>query len=154
MSHVERYHAPLRGAYLKLRDEFGKDVHRNEVLQLAVKAVNNTVGPEGLCPTLLVFGSIPRLARMFPSATQLERMRSAEEARKEVQRIHADRKVEFSLKYKGPYGRERNDLYEIRQGAEVLVYREKAKEWTGTHTFISIEGETVVVQLKHSRKIF
>ena len=81
MSHVERYHAPLRGAYLKLRDEFGKDVHRNEVRQPAVKAVNDTVGPEGLCPTLLFldrFLDRPERFRLQRSLNECEPQRKLE----------------------------------------------------------------------------
>ena len=61
---VERYHAPLKKAYLKLRQTLQKgDTSDAECLQMAVYAANATIGPEGLCPMLLVFGAMPRRAR-------------------------------------------------------------------------------------------
>jgi hypothetical protein len=59
MSHVERYHGPLRFALTKIRDSL-LDENEQECLQLAVKAVNDTMGPETLIPKLLVFGALPR----------------------------------------------------------------------------------------------
>lgn len=55
MSHVERYHGP-RLAYEKLM----KDLPRSQppdVLQMAVHCVNNTMGPEGLCPFLRIWSN-------------------------------------------------------------------------------------------------
>ena len=58
---VERYHAPLRRAYEIIRDEVRDRVNSDSILQMAVKAVNDTAGPNGLIPTLLVFGAYPRM---------------------------------------------------------------------------------------------
>ena len=33
---------------------------------MAVKAINDTAGPDGLVPTLLVFGAYPRLTNSDP----------------------------------------------------------------------------------------
>ena len=35
-------------------------------LQMAVKAVNNTTGLNGLVPTLLVYGAYPRISNLDP----------------------------------------------------------------------------------------
>jgi hypothetical protein len=56
---VERYHAPLQRAYEIIRDEMGKQIDKEMILQMAIKAVNNTAGPDGIVPTLLVFGAYP-----------------------------------------------------------------------------------------------
>jgi hypothetical protein len=37
-----------------------------DAVLLAIKVVIDTINPEGLCPTLLVYGSIPRPARDIP----------------------------------------------------------------------------------------
>lgn len=58
----ERYHAPLRRIYLKIRHDT-PSVDAEVALKLAIKAMNNTMGPEGLVPSLLLFGIVPR----FPS---------------------------------------------------------------------------------------
>ena len=55
---VERYHAPLRRAYKIISSEL-EDASKELTLQMAVKAVNDSAGPDGLVPTLLVFGAYP-----------------------------------------------------------------------------------------------
>ncbi|KAI1003434.1 hypothetical protein K3495_g4772 [Podosphaera aphanis] len=68
---VKRYHAPLNRAYTIIRAELkGKEIDKHMMLQIAVKAANDTAGPNGLVSTLLVFGSYPRLADLDqPSPT-------------------------------------------------------------------------------------
>jgi hypothetical protein len=53
---VERYHTPLRQAFEIITKELPR-VSKQFVLQIAIKAVNDTAGPDGLVPTLLVFGT-------------------------------------------------------------------------------------------------
>jgi hypothetical protein len=64
---VERYHALLRRAYEILKAEL-KDEHINKemILQMAVKAVNDSARPDRIVPTLLVFGSYLRMTEMDP----------------------------------------------------------------------------------------
>ena len=45
---------------MKLRDEHPL-VDRNLILALAVKAINDTLGSEGVVPSALVFGEFPSL---------------------------------------------------------------------------------------------
>jgi hypothetical protein len=151
MSHVERYHAPLRAAYQKIRSDFGFEPE--EALELAVKCVNDTVGPDGLTPTLLVFGSIPRPARKVPADTQIQRVRAMDAARKAVTAEHARQKISFALRYIGPYGNERDDLKALERGDPVIVWRPKRKMWM-PYTFIDLDGETVTVQNSSGRSIF
>jgi hypothetical protein len=57
---VERYHAPLRCAYEILEDELNDEqLNKDIILQMAVKVVNNSAGPNRLVPTLLVFRAYP-----------------------------------------------------------------------------------------------
>ncbi|KAF7579221.1 hypothetical protein PtrM4_034610 [Pyrenophora tritici-repentis] len=67
---TERYHAPLRRAWDILHDELQDDMSDEAILQMAVKAVNDTAGPDGLVPTLLVFGAYPRMTTESPPALQ------------------------------------------------------------------------------------
>ena len=53
---VERYHAPLRRAYDILREELQEEkVDKEVILQMAIKVINDTTGPDELIPMLLVF---------------------------------------------------------------------------------------------------
>lgn len=60
MTYMERYHEPLRRAYNIIKTDLPKLSH-HEVLQYAVKSISDRVGPNGLVPTLLVYGALPRL---------------------------------------------------------------------------------------------
>ena len=153
MSHVERYHGPIRTAYERLEMELPSE-SKDYLLQMAVYGVNSTMGPEGLCPTLCVFGAIPRPARALPAPDQVARAEAIDQTMKDVEKEHARRRLQFGLRYKGPYGKEREDLDQLTFGAQVRVYRDQDKKWEGPFKFISKEGETVVVQLPHGRRIF
>jgi hypothetical protein len=75
---VKRYHAPLRRAYEILKAEL-KDEHINKemILQMAVKAVNDSARPNEIVLTLLVFGSYPRITEIdLPSPTIAKRAKA------------------------------------------------------------------------------
>lgn len=121
---------------------------------MAVYAVNNTVGPEGLCPTLCIFGILPRPARKSFAPNQVARAKAIDDAMIEVDRYQCKRKLEFSKSYKGPMPGEREDLNKLKFGDEVLVYRQKSKTREGPFRFINKGGETVCVEFPHGRRIF
>ena len=54
----ERYHQALRDTYGKLKFDH-PSLQRQVLLALAVKAINDTLGPEGVIPSALVFGEFP-----------------------------------------------------------------------------------------------
>ena len=62
---VEQRYAPLRRAYDILQQEL-KDEHvdKHAILQMAVKAVNDTTSPNGLVLTLLIFKIYLRITRL------------------------------------------------------------------------------------------
>ena len=88
---VERYHAPLRRAYEIISSEL-EDASEELILQMAVKAVNDSAGPDGLVPTLLVFGAYPRMTDDSPpSPSVVQRAEAIRKATKEVRRLYATR---------------------------------------------------------------
>jgi hypothetical protein len=96
---VEQYHAPLRRAYEIIQDELkDKNTNKEMILQMAVKAVNNTAGPNGIVPILLVFGAYPQLTDMDPLSLSItKRAEAVRIAMKEVRRLHAERQVKDML---------------------------------------------------------
>ena len=96
---VERYHAPLRRAYQILCDELQEEKTSKEaILQMAVKAVNDSAGPNGIIPTLLVFGAYPRMTEDdSPSPSVAKRAKAIHQAMKEVRHLHAERQVNEAL---------------------------------------------------------
>ena len=59
---VKRYYSPLRRIYHIITVEL-PNISKDIALQMAFKAINNSVGLNGLIPTLLVFGAYPRIVK-------------------------------------------------------------------------------------------
>ncbi|KAI1001783.1 hypothetical protein K3495_g6420 [Podosphaera aphanis] len=59
---VEHAHKDLRRAYSIFKQQFsGQHIDRHTLLKMAVKALNDTAGPDGLVPTLCASGAYPRI---------------------------------------------------------------------------------------------
>lgn len=65
MSIIGRYHKLLRRVYSIIKEET-KNTDKNLNLQIAIKAINHTAGPNMIIPTLPVFGAYPRMSRLVP----------------------------------------------------------------------------------------
>ena len=152
---VERYHPILKRAYAVIvadipeidKNNYGKEL----ALQMAVKAVNDTAGPDGLVPTLLVFGAYPKMSQLDPPApTIAQRATAVKKAMEEVTKIRATRAVQDALNQRN--GPDTSGIHELPIGSEVLVWREgntgQSGKWTGPHTLLGLDGETCKVQLQ------
>lgn len=64
MSYIEHYHAPIRYAHGIVIFAATK-LDARAALQIAVKSVRDSIGPDSLVPTLFVNGALPRLG--FPN---------------------------------------------------------------------------------------
>ena len=67
---VERYYALLRRAYRILKAKLNRTSNKI-ILQIAVKAVNNSAGLDRLVLTLLVFSAYPRLTDELPASASV-----------------------------------------------------------------------------------
>jgi hypothetical protein len=67
---VERYYAAVRRAYSIITTEL-PGITKEMALQMAFKAINDSVGPKGLVPTLLVYGAYPRMTENDPPSPGL-----------------------------------------------------------------------------------
>jgi hypothetical protein len=96
---VERAHPVLRRAYQIITEELqGSGTTKELNLQITVKAVNNTAGPDSLVPTLLVFGAYPRISTLNPPASTITQQATAvRKAIAEVAKIRAKRQVNNAL---------------------------------------------------------
>lgn len=126
---VETYHAPLKAAFNKIRDDMQGEATDSECMKMSLFAVNATVGPEGLFPILLVFGVIPFPEGSIPSATQLQRASSLDAAMPEVEKEQARRLISFGLRHTGGPKRteESEELCRLPAGSPVMVYRTTKK---------------------------
>lgn len=119
----ERLHQTLRQAFRKLRLDHPK-IGIRLLLSVAVKALNDTIGPDGVVPSALLFGEYP-LIRTFdkprmPNPKLVQRALIAQQARKLMAQNMAKARVTRAIKH--------NTLpadYAIYQpGDRVLVWRE------------------------------
>ena len=86
-----RAHPILRRAFNIIAEELkGEEISKDSILQMAVKAVNDTAGPDGLVPTLLVFGAYPRITETDPPApSMIQRATAIKRAMTEITKIRA-----------------------------------------------------------------
>jgi hypothetical protein len=108
---IERYYGPLKRAFEVIFANLGNAITPDHVLQMAVKTVNDTTGPDGLIPTLLVFETYPRLLPSSPPSPSLTiRANAMRKAITEMRKHKAQRQIAnaFSLR-NGP------NVAEVRQ---------------------------------------
>ena len=80
----ERYHSYLRKLYNKI-EATNRCMVPDNILSIAVRAMNDTAGTDRLGPTLLIFGVFPRIS-IIPSELpgQVARLQAMRQARKEL----------------------------------------------------------------------
>jgi hypothetical protein len=152
MSIVERYHKPLWRAYQVIKDEI-EGIDKVTVLQMAVKAINDTAGYDGIVPTLLVFGAFPRMTHIDPSVPSIaQRATVIKKAMAEVTKLRTQRQVTDALRtWNGPLT---DDIYTISLGSDILVWRVYEKSWNGPYKLLAIKGETATIELSHGLTAF
>ena len=70
---VKRLYGLLRRAFEILKAEIGHYTDDKTILQMAVKALNDTAGPNGIVPTLLVFRAYPQILQNSPPLPDITR---------------------------------------------------------------------------------
>ncbi|KAE8549770.1 hypothetical protein EYB25_008294 [Talaromyces marneffei] len=146
---VERYHAVLRRSYEIMKEEL-PDISTEAALQIAVKAVNDTAGPDGLVPTLLVFGAYPRMTEYDPPApTITQRAAAVKKAMTEIRRIRAQRQITDAVNTRN--GPSSTAVHRLPLNSDVLVWREGntgyAGKWTGPYKLLVMSNETCIIEL-------
>lgn len=141
---VERYHVPLRRAFNILFAEL-TSTRPELILQMAVKAVNDTIGPDGLVPTLLVFGAYPHINQDSPpSPSMLKRADAIQKAMKELRQVQA--KIYVNDTFNARNGPGTANIISLPLQSEVRVWREK-HGWQGPYKIIAIGGHDITLDM-------
>jgi hypothetical protein len=153
---VERYHGPVRRAYMIISTEI-QGIDKDMALQMAFKAVNDTAGPDGLVPTLLVYGALPRMVEYdAPSPTVAQRSAALKKAMMEIQKLRAKRQVTEALKTRN--GPSTTEIHDLTINSDVLVWREgntgQPGTWEGPYKLVAINGEDCVLALPRGNTTF
>jgi hypothetical protein len=90
------------------------------MLQIAVKAINNTAGYNSIVPTLLVFGAFSRITHIHPSALLItQRATAIKKAIAEVTKLRTQRQVTDALRTRNrPLT---DNIYTIPLSLDILV---------------------------------
>ena len=142
---VEKYHEPIRRAYDIIQVKTRGIISKNAMLQMAFKAVNDTAGPNGLVPTLLVFGAYSRIVTdSLPSASQQQRANAMTKAMSKLRKLKAQRKVEDALNTRNGPDTIQTLPLALSLGSKVQIYREK-KGWTGPFKVLGIADADITI---------
>ena len=146
---IERYHGPLRRIYTIIIIEiFG--INADLVLQMSFKTFNDSVEPNGLVFTLLVFKAYSRMTDMNASSfTLTQRAIAMRKTMDEMRKIHANRQINDVLNIRN--GPNSTLIHGLPFNSLVLVYRESKTDRSGTwkkpHKLLDVQGETVILKL-------
>jgi hypothetical protein len=114
---------------------------------MAVKAVNDTTGSDGLVLILLVFGAYPRISHNSPpSPTIIKRAEAIRKAMAEVRKLTAFRQVSAALNARNGPDPAARDPIKLPLQSEVRVWR-KNKGWQGPYKVLAYEGHNVTLEL-------
>ena len=87
---------------------------------MAVKAVNNTTGPDRLVPTLLVYRAYPRISNLDPPAPSItERAATIQKAIAKIVKLRAKQAVSNALHYRN--GPNTTLVHDLPLNSKVLI---------------------------------
>jgi hypothetical protein len=146
----------VRRAYKIITAEI-KGINKDIALQMAFKAINNTAGPDGIVPTLLVYGALPRMSEYNPpSPSVTQRSNALRKAIEEIKSLQASHEVVRALNTRNRPST--TDIHELPLNSEVLVWREgntgQLGQWEGPYKLVSMEDESCVLALPHGNTSF
>ena len=124
---------------------------------MAFKAINDTTGPDGLVPTLLVYGALSRMVEyntLLPTVAQ--RSAALKKAITEIQRLQAKRQVNDTLNTRN--GPSTTNIHELILNSDILVWYEdntgQSGNWEGLYKLIVINGKSYILVLLYGNIIF
>jgi hypothetical protein len=98
----------------------GTGADRAIMLQMAVKAINNTAGYDSIVSTLLVFGAFSRITHIDPPAPSIaQRATAIKKTMAEVTKLRTQRQVTDVLQTRN--GPSTDDIYTISLGLDILI---------------------------------
>jgi hypothetical protein len=123
-------------------------------LQIAVKAVNNTVGFDGLISTLLVFGAFPRISHNSSfSPSIIKRAKAVNQAMKKLCKHMAARQVNAALNTRNGPDSAAYSPMDLPLQSEMRVWR-KNGGWQGFFKVVAHDGQNVTLELFNGPAIF
>jgi hypothetical protein len=115
---------------------------------MAFKALNDSIGPDGLVPTLLVYGAWPHMVESdAPNLTVMQRRAALDKVQEELKKLWAKQKVADALNMRN--GPRTTAIHDLPLSSPVLVWREgptgQPGHWSGLFNLLSINNKTCTV---------
>src|SRR3984957_19205193 len=112
---------------------------------MAVKAINNTAGLDGLVPTLLIYRAYPRISNLDPfTPSIMEQVAIIQKVMAKIVKLRAKQTINNALYYcNGP---NTTLVHNLPLNSKVLIWRKSGK-WTRPYCLLAIENKTYCVQL-------
>ena len=112
---------------------------------MAVKAINNTAGPDGLVPTLLVYGAYLRISKLDPPTLSIiDQAAIIQKVMAEIVKLRAKQTINNALYYcNGP---NITLVYNLPLNSKVLIQRKSGNQ-TRPYRLLAVEDETCYVEL-------
>ena len=148
---IERYHGLFRRIYLIIISKI-LGIDPNLELQMALKAVNDSIESHELVPILLIFGAYSRMTELdAPSPTISQRAIIMKKVMNEMRKLNVNRQVNDALNTRN--GSSTIHFHDLPLNSSVLVYREepagRSGIWKGPFNFINIENESAILNLSN-----
>jgi hypothetical protein len=110
---------------------------------MAIKAVNDTASPNGLVPTLLVYGAYLRISKLDPPAPSVtDRAAVIRKAMAEIVKLRAKQTINNALYYRN--GPNITLVYNLPLNSKALIWR-KSGNWTGPYYLLTVEDKTYCI---------
>jgi len=110
---------------------------------MAVKAVNDTAGPNGLVPTLLVYRAYLKISNLGPPTPSIiERAAAIQKVMAEIVKLRAKQTVNNALYHRN--GPNMTLVYDLPLNSKVLIWR-KSGSWNRPYRLLAIENKTCYV---------
>lgn len=150
---VQHYFQPLLHAFSIIKHG-ALDTLKTDVLQMAVKSVNDSIHRHGLIPTLLFYATHPRLGfpADLPQPFLFKRALAVRKATEELSKRYSRRQVIESLKCQHYLNVQ--PINDTCLGELVLVYRTSLQAWTAPFRLLAISGKWETVQLHQAKSNF
>lgn len=123
---------------------------KDESLQMSVKAINDSVGPDSLVSTLLVCGALACLGlptgHPFKSTFQLAD--ALQDATAAMSKLFAKRQARKALHTRNEPNE--TDMHMIPVGSSVSVFWPENNNWKVPYSMFDLKGEKVIILMHES----
>ena len=114
---------------------------------MAVKAINNIVGPGGIIPTLLVFRVYLRMTDMDPPLPSIiQRAQAIRAVAKEVRQLYAEHQVSNALAIRNSPNT--MPTLDLPINSDICVWQEKGR-WTGPYKLLETNSKTCTMAMPY-----